>query len=66
MINWEFLMDLAKRFAEIGKMERKIPPISEVEPFRHYFKKDGNWENKVDKERVKKFLSVIDQCEIEK
>lgn len=29
-----------------------------------YFKKDGNWENKVDKERVEKLLSIIDLCKI--
>ena len=37
----EFLLDLAKRLAEIGSQEREIPPIFEVEPFKHYFKKDG-------------------------
>ena len=41
MIDWEFLLDLAKRLAEIGIREREIPPIFDVEPFKHYFKKDG-------------------------
>lgn len=41
MTDWEFLLDLAKRLAEIGRKEREIPPIFEVEPFKHYFKKDG-------------------------
>lgn len=27
-----------------------------------YFKKDGNWENKVDKERVEKLLSIVNKC----
>jgi len=27
-----------------------------------YFKKEGNWKNKVDKERVEKFLSTINEC----
>ncbi len=27
-----------------------------------YFKKDGNWENKVDIERVEKLLSIMKQC----
>ena len=27
-----------------------------------YFKRDGNWENKVDKERVEKLLSIVNEC----
>jgi len=27
-----------------------------------YFKKNGNWKNKVDKERVEKLLSVLNEC----
>ncbi|MCF6268486.1 MAG: BtpA/SgcQ family protein [Melioribacteraceae bacterium] len=29
-----------------------------------YFKEDGDWKNKVDKERVEKLLSVVEQCKI--
>jgi len=35
MTNWEFLLDLAKKLAKIGRKERKISPIFEVEPFKH-------------------------------
>jgi len=41
MPDWEFLLNLTKRLAEIGRREREIPPVFEVEPFRHYFEKDG-------------------------
>lgn len=41
MVDWEFLLNLAKRLADIGRRNREIPPIFDVEPFKHYFKKDG-------------------------
>ena len=41
MVNWDFLLDITKRLANIGKKKREIVPISEVEPFKHYFNKDG-------------------------
>ena len=40
-INWTFLLEIAKRLSEIGREKREIPPVFEVEPFRHYFEKDG-------------------------
>jgi len=36
MIDWEFLRELIKKLAEIGKRERKIPPVFEVEAFLKY------------------------------
>ncbi len=41
MIDWEFLLGIAKRLAEIGSRNGEILPIFKVEPFKHYFEKDG-------------------------
>lgn len=42
MVNWDFLLDITKRLVEIGREKREIPPVYEVEPFKHYFDREGN------------------------
>ena len=41
MINWDFLFDLTNRLVEIGKTNKELPPLHEVEPFKHFFTKKG-------------------------
>ncbi len=41
MSDWNYLLNLAKKIAEIGKKHKELPPLSEVEPFKYYFTKDG-------------------------
>jgi len=41
MVNWEFIYTLTKRLCELGKNNREIPPLHEVEPFKHFFSEEG-------------------------
>ena len=41
MVNWEFICTLTKRLCELGKNNREIPPLYDVEPFKHFFSEEG-------------------------
>ena len=41
MVNWEFIYTLTKRLCELGKNNREIPPLYDVEPFKHFFSEEG-------------------------
>ena len=41
MVNWEFICTLTKRLCELGKNNRELPPLHEVEPFKHFFSEGG-------------------------
>jgi len=41
LVNWEFVYEIAKRLSELGRKNREIPKIYEVEPFKHYFSAEG-------------------------
>jgi len=41
MDEWEFVYEITKRLSELGKNNREIPKIYEVEPFKHYFSAEG-------------------------
>ncbi len=40
MLDWDFLKEITKKLCEIGKSNRQIPPIYNVEPFKHFFYKN--------------------------
>ena len=40
-INWDFLFELTNRLVEIGKTNKELPPLHEVESFKHFFTKNG-------------------------
>jgi len=41
MADLDFLINITKRISELGRQNRNIPLINEVEPFKHYFSNDG-------------------------
>jgi len=41
MTDWELAFEITRKLAELGREKREIPPLDEVEPFRHYFSKEG-------------------------
>ncbi len=41
MNDWSYLLEIAEKIAKIGKLHKRIPPVHEVEPFKHYFTKNG-------------------------
>lgn len=55
MVDWEFVCNLTEKLAELGKNHRNAPHIHEVEPFRHYFNKDGTLKDDELDERDGKF-----------
>jgi len=37
MVDWDFVFELTKKLADLGKNHREIPQVHAIEPFKHYF-----------------------------
>lgn len=42
MVNWDFVFRLTERLTDVGKNNRNIPVLYQIDPFRHYFSKEGD------------------------
>jgi len=41
MVDWQFVYEIVKKLSELGRENRDVPALYEVEPFRHYFSREG-------------------------